>query len=102
MKKCQIITGDFNICTKKRPNNLVTSILTNNNFKLITDEATHIEGGYIDQAYIKDEENLFLSPKLERYSPYYSDHDALCITLKRKIETSRKLKISKSIRRFRN
>ena len=102
IKKCQIITGDFNICTKKRPNNLVTSILTNNNFKLITDEATHIEGGYIDQAYIKDEENLFLSPKLERYSPYYSDHDALCITLKRKIETSRKLKISKSIRRFRN
>ena len=36
IKKCQIITGDFNICTKKRPNNLVTSILTNNNFKLIS------------------------------------------------------------------
>merc|ERR1712079_72622 len=43
-KKCQIITGDFNICTKKKPNNLVTSILGSKNFKLITNEATHIGG----------------------------------------------------------
>ena len=73
-----------------------------NNFKLITDEATHIGGGYIDQAYIRDEENLFHSTKLERYSPYYSDHDALCITLKRKSDKSKKLRISKSINRYMN
>jgi len=101
-KRCQIITGDFNICMKKKPNNLVTSMLVSNNFKLITDEATHIGGGYIDQAYIRDEENLFHSTKLERYSPYYSDHDALCITLKRKSDKSKKLRISKSINRFMN
>ena len=101
-KRCQIITGDFNICMKKKPNNLVTSMLVSNNFKLITDEATHIGGGYIDQAYIRDEENLFHTTKLERYSPYYSDHDALCITLKRKSDKSKKLRISKSINRFMN
>ena len=101
-KKCQIITGDFNICTNKRPNNLMTSTLKANDFKLMVDEATHIEGGYIDQAYIKGEENLFHSTEVERYSPYYSDHDALCITLKRKSASPRKLKISKSIKRFRN
>ena len=83
-KKCVLITGDFNICAKKKPNNTVTSTLLSKEFVSLLDEATHIEGGYIDQAYWKDEDNDFIPPTVERYSPYYSDHDAICITISNK------------------
>ena len=83
-KKCVLIMGDFNICTKKKPNNTVTTVLLSQDFTPLLDEATHIEGGYIDHAYWKDEDQDFLQPTVERYSPYYSDHDAICITLTRK------------------
>ena len=80
-KKCVLILGDFNICTKKKPNNPVTTALLSQDFISLIDEATQIEGGYIDQAYWRDEDNNFFPPKVERYSPYYSDHDAICVTL---------------------
>ena len=80
-KKCVLIIGDFNICTKKKPSNTVTTVLLSQDFTSLLDEATHIEGGYIDHAYWKDEDQDFLRPTVERYSPYYSDHDAICITL---------------------
>ena len=83
-KKCVLIVGDFNICTKKKPKNMITSILLSKDFVSLIDEATHIQGGYIDQAYWKDDEKYFLPPTLQRYSPYFSDHDALCITLTKK------------------
>ena len=59
-------------------------MLISQDFFSLLDEATHIEGGYIDQTYWKDEDQEFYQPKVERYSPYYSDHDAICITLTRK------------------
>ena len=80
-RKCVLIIGDFNICTKKKPNNTVTTMLISQEFISLIDEATQIEGGYIDQAYWRDEDNNFFPPKVERYSPYYSDHDAICVTL---------------------
>ena len=45
-------------------------------------EATLIEGGHIDHVYWRDlRKPAFEEPVLERYSPYYSDHDALLVTL---------------------
>ena len=46
-------------------------------------EATHIEGGWIDHAYWLDSARKWKTPALERYSPYYSDHDVLLITLEK-------------------
>ena len=46
-------------------------------------EPTHILGGHIDHVYWKDEHEHWMSPIIERYSPYYSDHDGSCITLKK-------------------
>ena len=83
-RKCVLIIGDFNICTKRKPNNTVTTMLISQDFISLLDEATHIDGGYIDQTYWKDEDQEFYQPKVERYSPYYSDHDAICITLTQK------------------
>ena len=48
-------------------------------------EPTQTMGGFIDHAYWKDNQNCWESPKFERYSPYFSDHDALCITLMAKV-----------------
>ena len=83
-KKCVLIIGDFNICTKKKPNNTVTTMLISQNFISLLNEATHIEGGYIDQAYWKDKDSDFYPPRVYRYSPYYSDHDGICITITKK------------------
>ena len=81
--KPTLITGDLNICNMKEPHNRLTKLLTRMGFKLLINEATHIQGGHIDHAYWIDPAGGWQTPSIERYSPYYSDHDGLLITLKR-------------------
>ena len=50
--KTTIIIGDMNLCNKEKPNNLLRKYLIDKTFQPIINEATHIEGGHIDQAYI--------------------------------------------------
>ena len=50
--KTTIIIGDMNLCNKEKPNNLLRKHLIDKTFQPIINEATHIEGGHIDQAYI--------------------------------------------------
>ena len=45
----------------------------------LNQEATHVAGGHIDHMYVTKEAAGKTS--LERYTPFYSDHDALCLTL---------------------
>ena len=78
-----LITGDFNLCLKKNPRNFVTKRLQDTGFIQLVTEATHIEGGWIDHAYWMDSARKWKTPTLERYSPYYSDHDVLLITLEK-------------------
>ena len=40
-----------------------------------------ILGGHIDHTYWRDPNQLMEDPTLELYSPYYSDHDAILITI---------------------
>ena len=77
-----IITGDFNICLRRYPTNRLTTFLNGQGFNQINQTATHDAGGQIDHVYINDPDNSFDTPDLLRFSPYYSDHDALCTTLK--------------------
>ena len=81
MRKPVLITGDFNICYFMNRTNRLVQGLESNDFKQLLKEATHIRGRHIDHAYWKDSNNIFTKPVLERYSPYYSDHDALCLTI---------------------
>ena len=83
-KKSILIYGDFNICNKRNTNNELKATLLKEGFELLIKESTQILGGHIDHAYWRNLENDFEEPTIERYSPYYSDHDALCITLKKK------------------
>ena len=78
-----LITGDFNVCAIKEKKNSIQEMLRRLGFKQLMMEATHIQGGLIDHCYWLDQSKKWELPKVERYSPYHSDHDALLITLKR-------------------
>ena len=80
-----VISGDFNICYNSHRNNKITKFLEANGFKQLMTEATHIKGRQIDHLYFKPGKNLEANPSIYRYSPYYSDHDAICVTLTRTI-----------------
>ena len=86
VNKPTLIKGDFNLCTIKDGNNSVTANLEKLGFKQIVRKATHIEGGHIDHCYWLDKTQIWEQPKLERYSPYWTDHDALLVTIRRKEE----------------
>ena len=88
--KPTLITGDFNICYMTHKNNRMSKGLEKNLFTQQVQEATHIQGGHIDHAYWKDKTGVWSNLVIERYSPYYSDHDAICITLTKPSEDKRR------------
>ena len=82
-----LITGDFNICFMKNERNRMSKgLIEEYGMKQLMTEPTHILGGHIDHVYWKDEHQQCKNPIIERYSPYYSDHDGVCITIQIKIE----------------
>ena len=80
-----LISGDFNICYNSHRNNKITKFLETSGFKQLITEATHIKGRQIDHLYFKPGKKINANPIIYRYSPYYSDHDAICVTLTRTI-----------------
>ena len=54
-------------------------------FDQLVHEATHIRGRHIDHAYLLDP-NDKMKLVVGRYSPYYTDHDAICITIEKKFD----------------
>jgi hypothetical protein len=79
-ERITIITGDFNICFMENNSNRMIQGLLSLGFDQLVHEPTHIQGRHIDHVYFLDPSNR-LKPILERYSPYYSDHDGICITI---------------------
>ena len=94
-----LIIGDFNLCSKKTSTHQVFLTLKSLGFNLIIHEATHIEGGHLDQAWLRSEKE---SCNIEVYSPYYNckDHDALLCTIYD--PSTEKGKICPSISKFSN
>ena len=84
-EKAVLITGDFNICMMNNEKNRMSQgLMEKEKFIQLMTEATHIQGGHIDHVYWRNFLDLWTGPVVERYSPYYSDHDASCITITRK------------------
>ena len=75
-----IISGDFNLCYLENWSNRLIQGLLDMNFQQLVHEPTHIKGRHIDHVYLKNE-NLEMDTTIYRYSPYYSDHDCLCIMI---------------------
>ena len=86
-KRAVLITGTFNICYQMNRTNRLIEGLECHGFRQLVKEATHIRGRHIDHAYWRDTENTWLEPALDRYSPYYSDHDAIGLAITKKSDT---------------
>ena len=84
VNKPTLVSGDFNVCLRKNPSNEISKNLKECGFQQMVTQATHVEGGLIDHLYWLDKDNIWEKPSLEHYCPYYSDHDALLVTLKRR------------------
>ena len=80
--KTTVIGGDINICALKQPRNYITASLKEMDFHQIVTTATHKDGGAIDHIYWRQGQNARHELALEYIPKYYSDHDALCLTLK--------------------
>ena len=78
-----VICGDFNICYRSTRNNRVTKFLNQLGFSQLMNEPTHIRGRTIDHFYFREGAVIQENPIILRYSPYYSDHDAICATIKK-------------------
>ena len=85
--KSYLLIGDLNICSKSNSDHTVFKALSRLGFKLITEQSTHILGGYLDQAWIKivNEDSVKFHHSL--YSPIYNcmDHDAILISIKNNV-----------------
>ena len=79
--KTTVVCGDFNICYLSTRNNRITKYLEQNGFNQLVKEATHIRGRLLDHFYIRENEKDSPGISVLRYSPYYSDHDAICTTI---------------------
>ena len=88
MAKSTLVIGDMNICNKKNPNNDLKRFLDKISFRQIIREATHIEGGHLNHAYVLNIGNFEEIPDIQLIPKYYSDHDAICISWK-KIDSKR-------------
>ena len=86
LDRLTIITGDLNICMDKQPNNVIAKFLCDQGFHQLVTSPTHVAGGRIDHAYLRDPETQLVGSHLTQFSPYYSDHDALCLTLTTKVD----------------
>ena len=85
-KKAVVITGDFNICYQMNRTNRLIQGLETHGFKQLVHEATQIRGRHIDHAYWRDLDGIWTEPVVDRYSPYYSDHDGIGLTITKKNE----------------
>ena len=79
--KPTLVTGDFNVCYRQNRSNSITMKLEQLGFQQLVMKATHVQGGLIDHAYWYDSDQIWGEPSLEMYSPYYSDHDCILISL---------------------
>ena len=60
-------------------------MLEDEGFRQLMQHPTHTLGGHIDHVYWRGGSSSRLkTPTLERYTPYYSDHDASLITVEGK------------------
>ena len=75
-----LITGDFNVCFIENLSCSLIQGLLNLGFDQLVHEPTHIRGRHIDHVYFRDPTEK-LRPRVTRYSPYYSDHDGICIVI---------------------
>ena len=84
-EKTTVVCGDLNICLKKDPDNIIITTMAAWDFEQLNKEASHVAGGHLDHMYLT--RDTALEGTLERYTPFFSDHDAHCLTLQPKVRS---------------
>ena len=77
INKNTLIIGDFNFCYLEKTNNL-RNYLDEQGFSQLVSNATHINGGLLDQVYIRQVEGIN-GAMVKQMSNYYSDHDTITV-----------------------
>jgi hypothetical protein len=90
--KATVISGDFNVCLKEEPKNVITTAFTEAGFKQLVTRPTHVGGRIIDHVYLRDPKKLLSGYDLTHHTPYYSDHDCLCLSLAMTVQVNISLK----------
>ena len=85
MERLTTISGDLNICLDKHPNCLLFTALSDLGFQQLVAGPTHKAGGRIDHVYLRDPQSLLATFQLTPHTPYYSDHDCLCLSMTPKV-----------------
>lgn len=75
-----IVCGDLNVCGQRERKNRITRHLLTYGLTQLVKEPTHVRGRQIDHIYLKEGRQMKVWD-IERYSPYYTDHDALLLTV---------------------
>ena len=83
--KPQLVIGDVNFCFLNGSSNPTRKYFEENNFLQLVQDPTHIEGNIIDQAHVRDVEGKY-EYSMELHSKYYSDHNALALSIRKVIE----------------
>ena len=89
--KSTLVFGDMNVCNIKRPDNQLKRFLERMGFREIVREASHIDGGHLDHAYVLNLGSFKEGTVVQLVPKYYSDHDAVCIILKLNNESEMKV-----------
>ena len=82
-KKPTIVCGDMNFNILKDRNHRISVMLKELGFEQVVEEPTTIYGSCLDQVYLRT--NFLHKHKL--YHPYYSDHECVCLMLKKPVIT---------------
>ena len=77
-----IVCGDFNFDFWKERKNIIAVMLKSKGFVQVVKEATTIHGKCIDHVYVKCAK---LNIRHHIHYPYYTDHEAICIMLKKNL-----------------
>ena len=75
-----LICGDFNLDYRANRRNLVSTRLEAMGFQQLIKVPTTIHGSCLDHVYVK---MINVVNKHKLYYPYYTDHEAICVMLKK-------------------
>ena len=81
-----VVCGDMNIpYNPSQPSdNLLSLNMIKNGFKQLVSYPTHIKGNILDHLYLRYPPDALIPPLHRLHYPYYSDHDAILLMLKKK------------------
>ena len=81
LEKTTLLVGDLNYCSVKDYNDL-SKFLTKEKFNQLVTLPTHIDGGLLDHAHLRQSKGHKRNAEVKTFTHYYSDHDSVTVILR--------------------